>query len=161
MQKKELMIWIWLRIVLGLIFLWAFFDKLFGLGFSTPSDKSWLLGNSPTFGFLSNAQGIFSVIFKSLAGSILVDWLFMLGLLLIGVALLFGITLRLASYLGALLMLLMWLAIIPGKTNPILDDHVVYFIVLLGIAIVKPYLGFGFGRSYYNNNFIKKYKILS
>jgi len=31
-----------LRISFGLIFLWAFFDKLFGLGFATASDKSWI-----------------------------------------------------------------------------------------------------------------------
>ncbi|MDP1694730.1 MAG: hypothetical protein Q8L34_04280, partial [Candidatus Woesearchaeota archaeon] len=44
-----------LRIVLGGILLWPFFDKLFGLGFSTTPDKAWLLGNSPTLGFLTKS----------------------------------------------------------------------------------------------------------
>ena len=44
-----------IRISLGWIFLWAFVDKLFGLGFATPSARSWLNGGSPTKGFLANA----------------------------------------------------------------------------------------------------------
>ena len=154
-----MMVWISLRIVLGLTFLWAFFDKLFGLGFATSPDKSWLLGNSPTFGFLSNTKGIFSTLFQGLAGSALVDWLFMLGLLLIGLALVFGVELRLAGYSGTLLMFFMWLASIPPSNNPILDDHVIYGLVLIGIAIVRPHK-FGLGKYYYNCSLVKKYKIL-
>jgi len=61
--------------------LWAFFDKLFGLGFATESNKSWLLGISPTTGFLSNApDGPLAPIFNSLSGNIMVDILFMGGL---------------------------------------------------------------------------------
>ena len=41
-----------LRISMGFIFLWAFIDKLFGLGFSTASDKSWLSGISLTQNYL-------------------------------------------------------------------------------------------------------------
>ena len=37
-----------LRLALGVEFLWAFFDKLFGLGYSTPSARAWLEGGSPT-----------------------------------------------------------------------------------------------------------------
>ena len=41
-----------LRLALGVEFLWAFVDKLFGLGYSTPSARAWLNGGSPTKGFL-------------------------------------------------------------------------------------------------------------
>ena len=76
------------RIALGFVFFWAFIDKLFGLGFSTAADKSWLLGNSPTAGFLSHAtHGPFASVFQTLVGQAWVDVLFMLGLLLIGLAL--------------------------------------------------------------------------
>src|SRR3989344_8142829 len=102
-----------LRIALGLIFLWAFVDKLLGLGFATVREKAWIFGNSPTAGFLSNADGFFSPVFNSLAGSALVDWLFMLGLFLIGLALVLGIGIKLAGYSGVLLMTLMWLASLP------------------------------------------------
>jgi thiosulfate dehydrogenase [quinone] large subunit len=43
------------RIGLGWTFLWAFADKLWGLGFSTLPEKSWLAGASPTTGFLKFA----------------------------------------------------------------------------------------------------------
>ena len=52
-----------LRIVFGFIFIWAFFDKLLGLGFATARDKAWILGNSSTSGFLSNVDGFFSGFF--------------------------------------------------------------------------------------------------
>ncbi len=71
-----------LRIVLGLVFLWTFLDKTFGLGFSTATDKSLLTGNSPTAGFLEfGTNGPLATIFQSMEGSTIVDWLFMLGML--------------------------------------------------------------------------------
>ena len=30
------------RILLGIVFLWAYFDKLFGLGFATKAAKAWV-----------------------------------------------------------------------------------------------------------------------
>ncbi len=77
-----------IRLSLGWIFLWAFVDKLFGLGFATPSERSWLNGGSPTKGFLSNAAtGPFEGLYKSIAGAAWADWLFMIGLAGIGIAL--------------------------------------------------------------------------
>src|SRR3989344_489551 len=88
MNMKK-MIWFKLRLVMGLIFLWAFVDKLFGLGFATKSENSWLNGGSPTSGYLLNAtHGPFAEFFKSLAGVAVVDWLFMVGLLFVGLTLL-------------------------------------------------------------------------
>ncbi|MGW3497957.1 hypothetical protein ACWDEX_30875, partial [Streptomyces sp. NPDC001020] len=43
-----------LRILTGFIFLWAFLDKTFGLGYSTASGKGWIDGGSPTSGFLGS-----------------------------------------------------------------------------------------------------------
>ena len=31
-----------LRIVLGFTFFWAFLDKVFGLGYATPSERAWI-----------------------------------------------------------------------------------------------------------------------
>jgi thiosulfate dehydrogenase (quinone) large subunit len=42
-----------LRLSLGWVFLWAFLDKTFGLGYATESRDAWIDGGSPTFGFLS------------------------------------------------------------------------------------------------------------
>ncbi|PIQ78628.1 hypothetical protein COV82_00520 [Candidatus Peregrinibacteria bacterium CG11_big_fil_rev_8_21_14_0_20_46_8] len=136
-----------LRIALGFTLFWAFLDKLFGLGFATQADKSWLDGTSPTAGFLGNAvSGPFAEYFRSLAGSAVVDWLFMLGLALIGLSLIFGVAMKIAGYSGALLMLLMWLALLPPKNNPILDEHIIYLLTFLFFARapeVGDYLGLG------------------
>ena len=40
------------RILLGFVFLWAFLDKTFGLGYATEPAKAWINGGSPTTGFL-------------------------------------------------------------------------------------------------------------
>src|SRR6185295_12626895 len=78
-----------LRYVMAFIFLWAFVDKTFGLGFATTPEKAWIHGGSPTSGFLSfGTHGPFVEIFKSLSGMPIIDWLFMLGLLFIGLTLL-------------------------------------------------------------------------
>jgi len=159
--KKEEVVWGLLRLSMGFIFLWAFFDKLFGLGFSTVKDKSWILGNSPTFGFLkSGTHGIFSSIFQSLAGNHLVDWLFMLGLLFIGVALIFGVLIKMASYAGFVMMLLMWSALLPPANNPILDDHIIYAIILYGISVTNSSKFLSFSKRWENTNMVKKYPIL-
>ncbi len=117
---------------MSFIFLWAFFDKLFGLGFATTAEKAWIHGGSPTFGFLSFAvKGPFADIFKSMAGVALVDWLFMLGLLGIGIALLFRKTVVWGSIAGSVMLLLMYLALLLPENNPIIDEHLIYILVLI------------------------------
>ena len=117
---------------MGFIFLWAFFDKLLGLGYATPPERAWLIGSSPTFGYLKNAtHGPLAEFFQSLAGNPLVDILFMLGLLGVGAAFVLGIALRAASYSGATMMILMYLSAFPPANNPIVDDHIIYALVLL------------------------------
>lgn len=122
------------RILLGFIFLWAFFDKLFGLGYATKAAKAWINGGSPTTGFLKSVEGPFADAFNSMAGQSWADWLFMLGLLGIGVGLLFGIAVRLSVAAGSVLLLLMWMASLPISNNPIVDDHIVYIAVLFVVA---------------------------
>lgn len=123
------------RIALGFILLWAFVDKLFGLGVATPSQIAWVNGGSPTAGFLARVEGPFSSFFTGLAGQAWVDWLFMLGLLGIGLGLVLGIAVRLAAVTGIVLMLLMWLASFPLVNNPFVDDHVIYALLLGAFAL--------------------------
>ncbi len=126
------------RIMLGFVFLWAFLDKTMGLGFATQHGKAWLDGVSPTTGFLKfgvNAEGPFVDFFRSLAGNVLVDWLFMLGLLGIGMALILGIGLRVAAVAGTTLLVMMWAAELPLKNNPVVDEHLVYAAVLWVVAL--------------------------
>lgn len=129
------------RMLLGFIFLWAFFDKLWGLGFATTVEKAWVNGGEPTAGFLSfgvNPEGPFFDFFSGLAGQMWVDWVFMLGLLGIGVALVFGVALKLAAVSGGLLLVLMWAALLPLENNPLVDDHIVYAVVLMAVAMAEP-----------------------
>jgi len=127
-------IWAALRIALGWLFLWAFLDKLFGLGYATRPDGAWLAGGSPAAGF-----------YQSMAGNPVVDWLFMLGLLGLAVALILGIGVQIAGYAGTLLVLLMWSSHLPPANNPLIDQHIVYAIVLIGLAMVRAGRWVGLG----------------
>ena len=125
------------RIALGFVFLWAFLDKTFGLGFATAANKAWIAGGSPTTGFLKfgvNAHSPLHDFFVSLAGNAWVDWLFMLGLLGIGLALVLGIGVRIAAVAGTILLFMMWAAAVPLENNPLIDDHIVYALVLWVVA---------------------------
>ena len=160
MNTKAVHVWALIRIALGFTFFWAFLDKLVGLGYATTPEKAWVAGGSPTTGFLTSASGTFAPVFNSLAGNMLIDWLFMTGLCLIGLGLLLGIGVRLASYSGSLLLFMMWLAVFPPKTNPVIDDHIIYILALLGILSSDAGSVFGFGKSWKKSKLVKQYPIL-
>jgi thiosulfate dehydrogenase [quinone] large subunit len=134
-----------LRLAIGFEFLWAFLDKTFGLGYHTANAKAWIHGGSPTTGFLSGVTvGPLQGTFHSLAGVTAVDWLFMMGLLGVGVALILGVALRPAAISGCAMLAMMYVASWPfakmgggvptASTNPIIDDHVVSFMALIAIG---------------------------
>lgn len=137
--------WSILRIGLGYIFLWAFFDKLIGLGFATCKNKlsgavdvgcsqSWVHGGSPTDGFLSHGvTGPLSNFYHQIAGNVFVDWSFMLGLLFIGVGLAFGTWIKSAAVAGMVMMALMWSSLLWPANAPGVDEHFIYFLALFGI----------------------------
>lgn len=155
---KEQLSLVGLRLALGWLFLWAFLDKLFGLGFGTLESKSWLAGNSPTAGFLAHgAYGPFAFAFNAMSGSNIVDWLFMVGLLCIGLALLLGIGMKIATVTGSILVLLMWLALLPPKNNPFLDEHIIYFFALLALRYVNSGEYFGLGQWWNSTSLVKRF----
>ena len=136
-----------IRLALGWVFLWAFLDKLFGLGLSTSTANSWLNGGSPTAGFLGKAvTGPFTGAYHSIAGNAVVDVLFMAALLGIGIALILGIGMRIAAGAGAVLLVLMWTAVLPPATNPFMDDHLIYAAVLVALALMGAGNVLGLGR---------------
>jgi hypothetical protein len=62
-------------------------------------DKWWL----SYFGFLKFAtKGPFAGVFQAMAGNPLVDWLFMLGLLGIGLGLMLGIFMKISTFFGGI-----------------------------------------------------------
>ncbi|WP_248963232.1 hypothetical protein [Sphaerisporangium perillae] len=154
-------VWAAARLAIGWTFLWAFLDKLFGFGFATPAAKAWINGGSPTTGFLKgtkeNALGGF---FGGLAGQVWVDWLFMIGLLGIGTALILGIGMRIAAATGTLLLGFMWAAELPLPNNPFMDEHIIYAIVMIGLALVAAGNVLGLGEWWGKTTLVKKYPIL-
>src|SRR3989339_695339 len=130
-MSKQKIVLATLRIVMGFIFLWAFLDKVFGLGFTTSPGKAWIKGGSPTSGFLSSAvKGPFVDFFHSLAGVAAVDWVFMAGLLFVGLTLIFNKFVKGGAVAGILMLLFMYLALLWPANNPIIDEHIVYILVL-------------------------------
>ncbi len=133
---KKHYVYVALRLVMGFIFLWAFLDKVFGFGLATQSEAAWINGGSPTTGFLTNAvHGPFADVFKGLAGSAIVDWLFMLGLLFVGLTLILNRYVKWGAIAGMLMLALMYLALLFPANNPIIDDHIVYILVLALLAM--------------------------
>lgn len=140
-----------LRFVLGLFFLWPFVDKLFGFGYATPEAKAWINGGTPAQGFMTHAEGPFGSFFKNISGP-WADWLFMIALLGIGIAVLLGAGLKIAAWSGSLLVALMYLAEFPigrsgeGFTNPLVDAHWLEAFGLLVVAYTFSGDTFGLGR---------------
>ncbi|MFR9799808.1 hypothetical protein ACL02U_28510 [Streptomyces sp. MS06] len=157
-----------LRLLTGFVFLWAFLDKTFGLGYATSSGKGWIDGGSPTKGFLSHvAAGPMESTFHAWAGAAWADWLFMLGLLGIGVALMAGVALRITAVAGTLLMAFMWLAEWPPaqhlsdgspsmSTNPFVDYHLLYAAVMIALAAVGAGATWGLGRLWASLPFVER-----
>ncbi|WP_086708110.1 hypothetical protein [Streptomyces antimycoticus] len=147
-----------LRILTGFVFLWAFLDKTFGLGYATASGKGWADGGSPAKGFLSSvAAGPMQSTFHAWAGEPWADSLFMLGLLGIGVAVMTGVALRPAAVAGTAMLALMWLAEWPPakhlsngspsmSTNPFADYHLIYAAALVAVAAAGAGATWGLGR---------------
>jgi thiosulfate dehydrogenase [quinone] large subunit len=146
------------RIALGWIFLWAFLDKMFGLGHETASKAAWINGGSPTQGFLKfGAKGPFTGFYHSIAGAGWANWLFMLGLLGIGVALIMGIGMRVAAVCGAALLVLMWSVVLPPENNLFMDDHLIYAGTLIGLALISAGDTLGLGRWWKSTGVVRRW----
>ena len=161
-ENKTRYVWGFLRLTMGLIFLWAFADKVFGLGFATTPEKAWLAGGSPTAGFLQfGVHGPFADFYRSLAGIPMVDWLFMLGLLVVGLTLTLGIGVKLGSLTGIVMLSLMYTAVgIQPVNNPFIDDHIVYILIMIGLMMSDSGDCLGFGKSWFRTNLVQKFKFL-
>ena len=172
---KGAIFWGLLRLAMGWIFFWAFLDKLLALGFATGRDPetgvvdrfgpaAWIEGGSPTEGFLSfglHTKEPFLGLYSDLAGQAWVDWVYMISMAGIGVALLVGIFTRLAAIGGAIWMVMFYTASsIWPENNPFLDDHVVEFVILLGLAYVGAGRYLGLGRWWENTSLVARYPLL-
>ena len=163
-----------LRIGFGVTFLWAFFDKLLALGFATGVNPetgavdrfgpdAWINGGSPTFGFLTfgvPADNPFQSFFNGLAGDTWVNWLFMLALLGIGLALTLGVGMRIAAASGALLYLMMWLASLPLENNPLVDEHMLGALTMVVLATTLAGDTWGLGTKWARTGLVRRHEAL-
>ena len=160
-----------LRLSIGWVFLWAFLDKLFALGFATGRNpetgvvtrfgpKAWINGGSPTKGFLSHSEGPFSSFYQGFAGAPLANWLFMLGLLGIGLALMLGVAMRIATVSGVVMLVLMWSAVLPPANNPFMDDHIIYALTLVALMLAGAGATLGLGRTWNRLDIVQRHSFL-
>ena len=129
-----------LRIVFGFMMVWAFLDKLLGLGMLTSPEAAVINGGSPTEYYLTElVSGVFADFWHIFAGNPMVDFLLIAGLLLVGVALVAGIASRLATVGMCVMMLMMYTLSVPPSDNPLVDYHIAY---ILGMVAVYCLGGF-------------------
>lgn len=148
------------RICLGWVFLWAFLDKLLGLGRGTPADGSWLSGGSPTAGYLGSVEGTFASLFTGMSGQVWADWLFMLGMGGLGAALILGIGLRVAAFGGIALLGMLWLSSLPLANNPFMDEHLVYLVTAVALAAARAGDTLGLGRVWARTPLVRAWPFL-
>ena len=165
-----------LRVAFGLTFLWAFFDKLLGLGYATGavvnaegaktgidffSQDAWINGGNPTLGFLKfGASGPFQGFYNSIAGAAWVNWAFMLGLLFIGVTLTFGIAIRVGAVAGFVMYLMMWSVALWPANNPVLDDHILGAISMAVLGLTLAGDTWGLGRTWSRQKLVEEHPVL-
>lgn len=172
-----------LRVAMGWTFLWTFVDKLFGLGFATGRNAetgaivfggpdAWINGGSPTAGVLGFAlKGPFKGFYQTITGAQItavgptaagwIDWVFMLSMLAIGLALILGIGVRLAAVGGIAWMTIFYTATaIWPEFDPFLDEHIVYAVVLAGLFLANAGRYYGLGRIWQRTELVKRHPIL-
>jgi thiosulfate dehydrogenase [quinone] large subunit len=159
-----------LRIATGFIFLWAFLDKTFGLHYSTTHKQAWIHGGSPTEGFLKSVDvGPLQSLAHTMAGTWYANWLFMLAMLGIGIALIAGVAVRAAALAGFAMMAILWLTEFPfaqhtsagapsASSNPLVDYHFLYAAVLIVLAASYAGNTWGLGRVWSRLPFVSQHR---
>ena len=113
-----------LRLIMGWLFLYSGITKVL--------DPKWTAS-----GYLTHAvpQGNpFAGIWTMLAGIPLVDILFQFGLTLVGLGLILGAFTRWNAFWGSVMMLLIWASSLPLENGIVVDEHIVYIVVLFGLS---------------------------
>ena len=84
----------------------------------------------------------------------------MIGLLGIGLALVLGVMMRIAPSAGVARLVLMWCAVLPPANNPFMDDHIVYALVLVALALAGAGPTWRLGRAYDRLSLVRRYPAL-
>jgi thiosulfate dehydrogenase (quinone) large subunit len=129
MNSQQKIYLVFLRLALGFLFFYAGVTKLLNPAWSA---EGYLKGAKtlPELYNLFLQPGILPIV------NFINEW----GLTLLGISLLFGVAVRLSSWLGAFLMLLYYL---PDLTFPfvghsmLVDEHIIYILALLLLGSVR------------------------
>lgn len=130
MEKKQKFFIFFLRISLGILFFYAGITKVINPEWSA---AGYLKGAKTFSGFytLLTDPTIIPVV------NFVNEW----GLTLLGVSLLLGVFVRLASWLGSLLMLLYYIPVLSfpyvGTHSFLVDEHIIYIFSLLLLGSLK------------------------
>lgn len=136
MSKSQKIALFILRVVFGWMYLYAGITKLI--------NPNW----SAAF-YIKDAQNFAGFYQWLMTPNILpiVNFLNEWGLTLLGVALIFGVFVRLGAFLGALLMLLYYFPILkfpyPNPHAYIVDEHIIYIAALAVLAFFKAGQAYG------------------
>ncbi len=150
-----------MRIVLGFMLVWAFFDKLLGLGMLTAPGDAIINGGSPTEYYLTHlVDGVFEGLFHSLAGNAVLDFLLMAGLILIGATMMLGMASKLSTIGMCVMMVLMFMLAVPPADNPLVDYHIVYLLASLLIYFFGGYSVLGLEDRWREIGIVKRIPIL-
>ncbi|MGD0121628.1 MAG: DoxX family protein [Candidatus Limnocylindrales bacterium] len=144
-----------LRVVVGVIFIWAGLDKVFNGGapgnwsaqaylkFATNGTLGWpfVTGTPDPNAIYNPTHGFWVSLANNDVAMTIVNNLVVAGEMCIGIALILGILTRFAGAMGALMMAFLFLAG-WSFTNGIVEEHLTYAVVLLALA------GMGAGNYY-------------
>jgi thiosulfate dehydrogenase (quinone) large subunit len=79
-------------------------------------------------------------------GQAWVDWAFMLGMALVGLELVLGVGMRLAAGGAVALMGTLYVTSLPLENNPVVDEHLIYAVLAVGLAAARAGHVLGAGR---------------
>ena len=149
-----------LRIAIGALFLWPFFDKLFGLGFATPHGGGIIDGGSPSSYVIYVTDGLLKDFYTSLAGNAFVDFLMMAALLLIGISLVFGIASKLGTIGAIAFLAVMYTLVLPPTDNPVIDNRIIIILALLVVYFFGGFEKISFSQKWKDFALVKRFPIL-
>jgi thiosulfate dehydrogenase [quinone] large subunit len=142
-----------LRVVVGIVFLWAGLEKAIGVGlgtwsaagfleFATCGSLGWPFVSEVAEGQCFNpTQGLWVGLAGNEAAMTLIDWLVPLGQIGIGVSLVLGLLTRFGAAMGTLMMLFFFVAAWDFQYG-VVNQHLTYALICATIA------GLGAGKYY-------------
>lgn len=130
MSKTEKLVIFFLRLSLGWIFLYSAISKITNPDWTSESFLKTAQTFPALYQWLSSPSVLPTVNFVN-------EW----GQLLLGISLILGIGVRLSSILGVFLMILYYIPQLNfpyiGKTSYLIDEHVIYSLILIYFAVTR------------------------